>query len=79
MAVKVKLTEAQIGVLVDLSVASPRGAYPGLNMATLAALNRRGLVSRETGPGAFYSPKTAIRWGITDAGRRALAEHEGEG
>lgn len=73
------LTKAQIGVLVDLSVASPRGAYPGLNMATLAALERRGLVSHVTGAGSSYSPKTAIRWSITDAGRRALAEHEGEG
>ena len=51
----------------------------GLDTGTLRALERRGLVRALSGPGAFYSPRTAIRWQITDAGREALSHQEGRG
>ena len=61
--------EAHLKALLD----GQRSAYPRLNMGTLNALERRNLVSSVKGVGSFYSPKTAIRWSITKAGREALA------
>jgi hypothetical protein len=48
-------------------------AYAWARMGTLEALHARGLVSRTTGPGAFFSPRTAIQWPLTEDGEAARA------
>lgn len=72
-----KLTEAQRRALnrfADGHCRSSFAAQSGLN--TLESLYRRGLLSKRSGLGAFFSPQTAIDWAITDAGRAALRESE---
>ena len=43
-------------------------AYRWARMGTLKALCARKLVGRKTGPGALYSPQTAIKWPLTPLG-----------
>ncbi len=50
-----------------------RGAYPGLSLGTLYALERRGLVRCAMPIGSTAFPQNAIRWTITKAGRDAAA------
>lgn len=68
-----KLTDKQRQHLLAL-IAEERGAYPGLHMGILDSLERKKLVSRKAGVGSFFSPHTAIKWRITDAGRKALTD-----
>ncbi len=44
-----------------------------VQMRTLEALERRGMVRSRHQIGSMWSPQTNIGWEITDAGRSALA------
>lgn len=67
-----KLTKAQRETLAALEKVAERGAYPGLSLGTLGALERRGLAKAKAGIGSMAMPHTAIRWSITPAGRAAI-------
>lgn len=69
-----KLTERQIAHLRKLNDnAGPRGAYGnGLNLGTLASLEKRGLVKAWRGLGSMASPRVHIKWQITAAGKEAV-------
>ena len=47
-----------------------RSSWPGLSLATLEALERRGLVeaSGRGAVGASWSPQTTIKWRLTPTG-----------
>lgn len=68
-----KLTDKQRQHLLALA-AGERGAYPGLHVGVLSSLERKGMVVAKRGLGSIAFPHTSIRWRITDAGRKALAE-----
>lgn len=70
-----KLSKAQIAALKKLEDGQQHYAYGTASRATLEALRKHRLVTRKNGLGAFYSPRTAIGYTITDAGREALKEH----
>jgi hypothetical protein len=71
-----KLTDKQRQHLLVLQ-AGETGAYGGgLHMGVLNSLALKGLVATARGVGSFYSPRTAIKWRITDAGRAALVDTE---
>lgn len=55
-----KLSKRQAEALHALA-AGERGAYPGLNMGTLASLERMGLARSRHGLGSMFSPHTAIK------------------
>lgn len=69
-----KLTEPQLMTLEIMNGHTrPISSYSsGQRMATLDALERRGLVAATRGHGSFFSPQTSILWRITPAGRQAL-------
>ena len=71
-----RLTEKQITHLRLLNtVGGPRGAYSnGLHMGILSSLERKGLVRAWRGLGSMASPRTHVKWNITDAGRDALLD-----
>jgi hypothetical protein len=71
----VKLTEAQMRALNWFADGHYRNAYRARSsIGTLEALYRRGFLSKRSGQGAFFAPRTAIDWAITSAGRAALKE-----
>lgn len=70
-----KLTLAQHCALVDLSDKSMSAYSMGASLRTLWALQRKGLVRPDGGPGSMAFPRS-MTWTITDAGRRALSEQE---
>jgi hypothetical protein len=51
-----------------------RGAYPGLHMGTLTALERKKLVAAQRGLGSMAMPRTATLWKLTEAGKSLLAK-----
>lgn len=59
----------------DSISAGERSAYPGLSMATLGALERKGLVHAKRGLGSMAFPHTAIKWSLTTAGVAAIQAH----
>lgn len=69
-----RLTAPQLEHLHALKAAGPagRGAYPRLSLATLNALERRGLARATRGLGSMAMPHTAIKWRLTWAGDQAL-------
>lgn len=67
-----KVTDKQMQHLQVLA-GGERSAYPGLHMGTLAALERKKLVTAERGLGSMAMPRSATKWRLTDAGRAALA------
>ena len=68
-----KLTPRQRTHLEILKFGDWMSSYgAGLNMGTLASLERRGLVRAARGVGSIFSPQTAIKWKITDAGKAAI-------
>lgn len=68
-----RLTEAQRNALRVLKKDGQRSAYPGLKMATLQALQKRGLVKAYRGQlGAMAFPRSRVLWSITDSGRAAI-------
>lgn len=60
------LTEAQRAALMHKHAGG--SAYAWAQLKTIEALCSRGLVSRIGGVGAFYSPRTVIRWPLTPIG-----------
>lgn len=69
-----KLSKRQREALTELAKGE-RCAYPGISLGTLNSLSLRGLVKDRTGVGSTFSPHTAIKWRITEAGRSALASN----
>lgn len=69
-----KLSKAQYETLGLLSNGEWRSAYPGLNMRTLAALEARNLVRSKGGFGSVFLPRTAKKWQITSAGKKAITD-----
>ena len=70
-----KLTETQRQHLAILKDCGRRSAYPGLRLSTLKSLYDRKLVAADWGTlGAFFSPRNAIEFWITPAGRAALEQ-----
>lgn len=57
--------------LLDMPPGKRRGAYPGLKINTLRALQERGLVNSWSEAGAMFCPPVGIRWSLTKAGREA--------
>lgn len=57
--------------------AGERGAYPGLNMGTLASLERMGLARSRAGLGSMFSPRTTIKWRLTKEGQKLWDEMTG--
>lgn len=66
-----KLTMMQKETLVFLERNGKSSAYPHLNIGILNSLERKKLVTADRGRGSMFSPRTAIKWAITDAGRDA--------
>lgn len=67
-----KLSMMQKETLGFLERNGEQSAYPHLNMGILASLERKDLVSAKRGLGSMATPRTAIKWNITDTGRAAL-------
>lgn len=77
--VAASLSEAQRAAMLHRRAGG--SSYAWARIGTLDALHARGLVKRIAGPGAFYSPQTAIEWPLTDYGkavRQHLARAQGE-
>ena len=60
------LTKAQREAMLHANAGQT--SYRWARMGTLEALCARDLVGKTTGPGAFYSPQTAIKWPLTPLG-----------
>jgi hypothetical protein len=54
-----------------------RSAYPGLHMGILSSLEAKGLVTATLGLGSIAMPHTAIKWRLTDDGRKLVEERQG--
>lgn len=76
-----RLNNLQIGVLILLREDGPRSSYSlraGLN--TLNALSAKKLVKADRSKaGCFSTPRTSIKWEITDDGRQHIAHLDGDG
>ena len=71
------LSERQLNALTALAKRGPGSSYGlRLNIGTLKSLVARGLAAKKSEVGAFFSPRTAIEWRITDAGRAALTKKD---
>ena len=68
-----RLSEKQRQALEALSHGE-RSAYPGLHIGVLNSLSLKKLATAKHELGSMFSPRTSIKWSITDAGRKALAE-----
>lgn len=68
---KKTVTATQLRALEKLCSRSGAGSYAlGETLGTLNSLALKGYVKADRSrPGGFYSPRTAITWEITDAGR----------
>jgi len=75
-----KLSDNQRRALEILRKGAPwPSAYDlGVGLGTLNSLEGRGLVMAHHGLGSLFSPHTAIKWSITEAGRAALTERSTE-
>ncbi|MGY3527297.1 hypothetical protein [Bradyrhizobium sp. USDA 4452] len=68
-----RLSDVQRDTLLLLKQQGQRPAYPGISMATLRSLQKRGLVKAYNGQlGAMAFPRNRILWSITDNGRAAI-------
>lgn len=67
-----KLTDAQRRALAKFADGAWHSAYDvQASLATLNALRKRGLLQRQSGLGALFSPRTSIEYRITPAGQEA--------
>lgn len=66
----VKLTERQRTAILRALCGADSSYSMRASISTCEALERRGLLRADrTKPGAFYSPRTAIKWQLTPRGR----------
>ena len=73
-----RLSKPQLGALKVLSAHGKGSSYElRWSLVVLNALVRKGLATSHAGLGAMFSPRTAIIYRITDAGRAALASATG--
>lgn len=71
MIVVEELTARQQEALKRLGTCSGNAYNLRINLATLYALQKRGLVIANHKLGSVASPKTHIEWNLTQAGKRA--------
>ena len=74
--VRPKLSRLQHAALTRLCEGQASSYQLRSTLNTLNSLYAKGLVKAERGPGSIWSPRTAIQWSITEAGRAALARTE---
>ena len=76
-----RLNNLQLGVLRFLRDAGPRSAYGlGAGINTLNALALKKLVTADRSrAGCFSTPRTSIKWEITDDGRQQVAHLDKDG
>ena len=70
------MSPLQLATLRILAKDGERSAYPGLNMGTLQSLHNRGFLRVRHEIGAMFSPKTSVKWSISENGRRYLKDLE---
>jgi hypothetical protein len=76
-----KLNNLQLGVLRFLRDDGPRSSYGlGAGLNTLNALASKKLVKADRSrAGSFSTPRTSIKWEITDEGRQCVAHLDKDG